>query len=215
MVQTLRQSCGSVVAIMSGLLSIPFLFLSLFNVFSAGYLFAALSYASLLVLVVVQDRRVSELRKLLPSPKVTVRVGRDLIDLAHGSYWIRGEIENTSEYRAESCRVKFLKIEGQNVQNAPAPVVENGPLQWQGGGCEPRNLDPHEKLIFDIGIRPSREDSPLMLLVFFSGNEVRRVLPTPGGYKLILGVYGRNFPTTEKIVPITVGKRAQDIDFPS
>jgi len=92
-------------------------------------------------------------------------------------------------------------------------MVEHGPLQWQGGGYEPRSLDPHERVIFDIGIRPCADDSPLILLVYFGANEVRRVLPTPGHYEVTLGIYGRNISTTEKLVPITVGKTAREIEF--
>jgi hypothetical protein len=200
---------------MAGWISIPFMLASFFNVFSQRLLFALLAYASLWSVVIAQARRLSELQKPKPSPNVTLRVGHDLIDFAHGSYWIRGQIENTSEYRAESCRVKFLSVEGQNAHNSHAPLVENGPLEWQGGGCEPRGLDPHEKLIFDIGIRPGGDDSPFFVLVFFGGNEVRRRLPSPGLYKLSLAVYGSNIRTTEKIIPIAVGKTATDIDFPS
>ena len=199
---------------MSGWLSIPFALLALFNI-PGRFLFAALAYASLWARVIAQARRISELQRAVPSPNVTVRIGDDLIDLAHGSYWIRGEIENSSEYRAESCRMKLLKVEGESAQNPHAPLVEHGPLQWQGGGCEPRSLDAHEKLIFDIGIRPCGDDSPLILLVYFRGNEVRRVLPTPGHYKLTLGIYGSNISTTEKLVPITVGKTPREIDFTS
>jgi hypothetical protein len=50
-------------AIMSGAVSIPFAFLALFNVFSAGFLFAALAYVSLWVLVVSLYRRTSGLIK--------------------------------------------------------------------------------------------------------------------------------------------------------
>ena len=48
---------------MSGAVSIPFMALALFNVFSAGFLFAALAYVSLWVLVVSLYRRASALTK--------------------------------------------------------------------------------------------------------------------------------------------------------
>jgi hypothetical protein len=140
---------------MSGWLSIPFALLALFNI-PGRFLFAALAYASFWARVIAQARRISDLQRAVPSPNVTVRIGDDLIDLAHGSYWIRGEIENASEYRAESCRMKLLKVEGQSAQNPHAPMVENGPLQWQGGGCEPRSLDPHEKLDFVSDVQNRR-----------------------------------------------------------
>src|SRR5439155_12593120 len=111
--KSLTDNVGKWWGITSGAFSIPFTFLALFN-FPPRLLFAALAYISLWVLVIAQTRRISELQRPVPSPKVTVRVGHDLMDLAHGSYWIRGEVENTSEHRAESCRLKLLKIEGQN-----------------------------------------------------------------------------------------------------
>jgi hypothetical protein len=46
---------------MSGALSIPFAFLALFNVFSGRFLFAALAYVSLWVMVIAQYRRIREL----------------------------------------------------------------------------------------------------------------------------------------------------------
>ena len=56
---------------MAGALSIPFAFLALFNVFSRGFLFAALAYLSLWVLVIAQYRRTSALAQfklaVLPS----------------------------------------------------------------------------------------------------------------------------------------------------
>jgi len=62
-------------AIMSGAGSIPFMFLALFNVFSAGFLFAALAYVSLWVLVVSLYRRASALTKfklaVLPGYRIT------------------------------------------------------------------------------------------------------------------------------------------------
>jgi hypothetical protein len=51
------------------------------------------------------------------------------------------------------------------------------------------------------------------VLVFFSGNEVRRELASPGCYKVTLAVYGHNISTTQKIVSITIGKSARDTHF--
>ena len=48
---------------MSGAVSIPFMALALFNVFSAGFLFAALAYVSRWALVVSLYRRASALTK--------------------------------------------------------------------------------------------------------------------------------------------------------
>ncbi len=62
---------------MSGALSIPFAFLALFNLFSGRFLFAALAYASLWVLVIAQYRRICELTvarfKLIVSPGYRIR----------------------------------------------------------------------------------------------------------------------------------------------
>ena len=63
--------------IMAGALSIPFLLLSLFNVFSGRFLFAALAYASLWVQIIAQHRRISALTvarpKLTVSPRYQIR----------------------------------------------------------------------------------------------------------------------------------------------
>jgi len=60
---------------MSGAVSIPFMALALFNVFSAGFLFAALAYVSRWALVVSLYRRASALTKfklaVLPGYRIT------------------------------------------------------------------------------------------------------------------------------------------------
>jgi hypothetical protein len=61
--------------IMSGAVSIPFMFLALFNVFSARFLFAALACVSLWVLVIAQYRRLSALTQF----KLTVLPGYHVI----------------------------------------------------------------------------------------------------------------------------------------
>ena len=55
--------------------SIPFMFLALFNVFSARFLFAALACVSLWVLVIAQYRRLSALTQF----KLTVLPGYHVI----------------------------------------------------------------------------------------------------------------------------------------
>ena len=195
-------------AIMSGALSIPFAFLALFNAFSGRFLFAALAYVSLWVLVIAQHRRISELQI---SPSVTLRVESDLIDDTHDPHWIRGEITNTGNRGAEGCRLKLLKVEGQNIQPGR---IENGALEWQGGGCDAKRLEPHERRIFDVGIRYRAENSPLVLLAFFEGNPVECALPSSGNYTLTLAIYGENIqPTEPQTVHIRIGEEVGDINF--
>jgi hypothetical protein len=194
---------------MSGALSVPFAFLALFNV-PGRLLFAGLAYAGLWVLIIAQARRISELQKPVPSPKVTVRVEHDLIDLANDPLWIRGEIKNEGDRGAEGCRLKLLRVEGQNIQPGR---IENGALEWQGGGCAPKRLDPHERLIFDIGTRRCAENSPLVLLAFFEGNPVEYELPSSGDYTLTLVVYGENTQPTERTVRIRIREKPEDIQF--
>jgi hypothetical protein len=195
---------------MSGALSIPFLFLALFNVFSAGFLFAVLAYVSLLALVVAQDRRISELQRPVPSPKVTVRVEHNLIDSANDPHWIRGEIKNEGDRAAEGCRLKLLRVEGQNIQPGR---IENGALEWEGGGCAPKRLDPGEQLIFDIGTRRRAENSPLVLLAFFEGNPVECELPSQGSYTLTLAIYGHNIQPGRQAVLFRIGASVDNIEF--
>jgi len=196
--------------IMAGALSIPFLLLSLFNVFSGRFLFAALAYVSLLVLVIAQHRRISELQKPVPSPSVTVRVESDLIDDTHDPHWIRGEITNTGNRGAEGCRLKLLRVEGQNIQPRR---IENGALEWEGGGCAPKRLDPKEHLIFDIGTRSRADDSPLLLLAFFEGNPVECELPSRGSYTLTLGIYVHDIQLEPHAVSLRIGAAVNAIEF--
>jgi len=193
---------------MSGALSIPFLFLSLFNIFSARLLFAVLAYASLLVLVLAQDTRISELQGF---PNIVFRVGSDLIDSTRDPHWIRGEIVNEGNRAAERCRLKLLRVEGQNVVHANR--VENGALEWQGGGCDPKRLDPEERLIFDIGTRSRANNSALVLLTFFQGNQVGCARPSPGAYTLTFGLYSADIPSQQRTVTIEMGPTVGDIRF--
>lgn len=195
---------------MSGALSIPFAFLALFDVFSGRFLFAALAYASLWVLVIAQHKRISELQKPVPTPTVTVRVESDLIDDTYDPHWIRGEITNTGDREAEGCRVKLLRVEGENIEPGR---IENGALEWQGGGCGPKRLDPQERLIFDIGTRSRADGSPLLLLAFFEGNPVRCELPSPGSYTLTLAIYGHDIELGPHAVPFRIGAAVDDIKF--
>jgi hypothetical protein len=89
-------------------------------------------------LVVIVALLSDEIQKAVHRPKVAVHIGMDLIDIAHDfdaaefAQWIRGTITNIGDRGAERCRLKLLKVEGENV---PTEVgkVENGFLQWQGG----------------------------------------------------------------------------------
>jgi hypothetical protein len=72
-IKDLARLIGEWWGIMAGALSVPFLLLSLFNVFSGRVLFAALAFVSLLVLVIAQHRRISALTAA--PPKLTVLPG--------------------------------------------------------------------------------------------------------------------------------------------
>jgi hypothetical protein len=164
--KTWADTVGTWWGIMSGAFSIPFAFLMFF--FSQRWLFATLAYLSLWVLVISQGRRISELQKRLELPNVKLHVGRDLIDGADDfdgpfpATWVRGRITNTGDRGIEGCRVKLLKVEGQNLR------VENGFLQWQGGVRESMRLDPGEHGIFDIGTRSYKIPGiPLRLCAHF------------------------------------------------
>jgi hypothetical protein len=165
-VQGVLPACSGMGGTMAGALSIPFAFLALFNV-PGRLLFAGLAYAGLWVLIIAQARRISELQKPVPSPNVTVRVGRDLIDDAWDfdahipAQWIRGSIKNIGDRGVERCRLKLLDVEGQNI---PPEVskVKNGFLQWESGIRDSMRLNPGEYWIFDIGTRADYEDSPLV-----------------------------------------------------
>jgi len=202
--KSFASSVGKWWALMSGGLSIPFAFLALFDI-PRRLLFATLAYVSLLVLTVVQAWR------LTTSADVTLRVESDLIDAAQDPHWIRGEIENEGDRAAAGCRLKLLRVEGQNV--VQARKIENGELQWQGGGCGAKTLDPEERLVFDIGTRKWANNSPLVLLAFFQGNQVGCALPSPGTYELTFGLYGADIPSQQKTVIVEMGPTVGDIRF--
>src|SRR6266496_932777 len=158
------------------------------------WLFAALAYFSLWVLVINQVRRISELQKRLELPNVTLHVGHDLIDQANDfdrpvpATWVRGRIRNTGDRGIQGCRVKLLKVEGQNLR------VENGFLQWQGGVRDSMRLDPGEHRIFDIGTRSYKIPGiPLRLCAHFvTGPQAQLIscrLEAPGTYTIILAIY--------------------------
>jgi len=207
---------------MSGALSIPFAFLALFNVASQRLMFAALAYASLWASVIAQARRISELQKPVPSPNVTVHVGRDLLDVAADfdglipAKWVRGRIQNIGDRGVERCRLKLLNVEGETLP-PEASRVQNGFLQWQGGIRDSMRLNPGEHWIFDIGTRRPAEYSHLRLCAYFvtGGPLIDCNLEAPGSYTLTLGIYGDNIQSTEHTVRIRIGEHPEDIEFPS
>jgi hypothetical protein len=208
--KSFTNSVGNWWAIMSGGLSIPFAFFALFNI-PGRLLFAGLAYISLLVLTVTQARRLTELQERAPSPDVTIRVARDIIDSSADPHWIRGEIKNEGDRGAEGCRVKLLRVEGENIVGRDR--IENGVLEWKGGGCGPKRLDPDERLIFDIGTRNRVNDSPLVLLAFFEGNQVGCRLSAPGTYTLTFGLYGSGIPSKRETFIFELGAEVEDIEF--
>jgi hypothetical protein len=210
LLKTLAGSVGAWWGIMSGAVSIPFAFLALFDI-PGRLLFAALAYVSLWVLIAAQAKRILELQKPVRSPNVRIQVDKDLIDSRRDPHWIRGEIKNCGDRAAEGCRLKVLSVEGQNVVQAEA--IENGELEWQGGGCGPKRLDPDERWIFDIGTRARADNSALVLLAFFGVNQVGCALPSPGVYKVTFGLFGPDIPSEQKSVTFTIGRAVDDIQI--
>jgi hypothetical protein len=126
------------------------------------------------LLAVVGALFYDEIQKLIYRVDVVVHVGDDLIDPIDVQ-WIRGRITNIGDRAVEHCRLRLLKVEGQNVLQPSR--VENGFLQWQGGVREPMKLSPKEYWIFDIGTRSWNQNSPLRLLAYFGPNLVTSDLP--------------------------------------
>jgi hypothetical protein len=187
--------------------------------FSKRWLFATLAYLSLWVLVISLVRQIAELRKRLDLPSVMPYVGRDLIDTADdfdGAFpatWVRGSIRNAGDRGIEGCRVKLLKVEGQNLR------VENGFLQWQGGVRDSMRLDPGEYRIFDIDTRSCKIPGiPLRLCAHFvTGPQAPLIscrLEAPGTYTITLAIYGDNIGSREHTFNITIADRnPDDIQF--
>jgi hypothetical protein len=104
-------------------------------------------------------------------PKIDVYVGDDLIDRTSfkDKQWIRGKIKNIGDRGMERCRLKLLRVEGQNIQ---PNRIENCFLQWQGGIHDSMRLNPNEYWIFDIGTRTWEQSSRLRLLAYFVGQHL-------------------------------------------
>jgi len=146
--------------------------------------------------------------KLVYRERLSVYVGNDLIDFAHGVRWARGRITNSGDRAVERCRVKVLKVDGQ-----PSRIV-NGILQWSGGKREAITLSPQEHLIFDIGTRSPVQGSPFQLLAYMGPNELSHDLVAAHTYRLVLAIYGDNIRTRMTTVAITIGDAADQIEIP-
>ena len=153
-----------------------------------------------------------DIRLLYHRPKIDVYVGDDLIDRAsfEDAQWIRGKIKNVGDRGVERCRLKLLRVEGQNIQPGR---IENGFLQWQGGTRIPRRLNPDEHWIFDIGTRTWEPNSPAALLAYSVKQDLLSCQIPPGSYKLILAVYGENIPSKTQAVSLRIGAAAEDIQI--
>jgi hypothetical protein len=178
--------------------------------------------ATLLVAVVALFS--DEIQKMVHRPKIAVHVGRDLMDIANDfdapviAHWVRGRIRNTGDRGIERCRVKLLKVEGQNLSD-DVSRVENGFLQWQGGIRDSMRLNPCEYWIFDIGTRSYNVPGiPLRLCAHFvRGAEAPLIscsLQAPGIYTITLAIYGDNIQSREQVFRITIGEGdPDDIQF--
>ncbi len=178
-----------------------------------------MSVATLLAVIVALFH--DEIQKLVHFAKTDLYVGHDLIDVASDfdaavdARWIRGRIKNIGDRGMEQCRLKLLKVEGQNVP-PEAGKVKNGFLQWEGGIRESMRLNPGEYWIFDIGTRRPNQNSELRVFAHFvsGGPLIHCSLPAPGDYTFTLAIYGDNIQSTEQTVRIRIGEEAGDIQFP-
>ena len=154
----------------------------------------------------------NDIQMLYHRPKIDVYVEDDLIDRASfkDTQWIRGKIKNIGDRGVERCRLKLLRVEGENIH---AGRIENGFLQWQGGIRAPRRLNPDEYWIFDIGTRTWEQNSRLRLLTYFVKQDLLSCEIPPGSYKLTLAIYGENIPSKTQTVSLKIGPAAQDIQI--
>jgi len=96
-----------------------------------------------------------DIQTLCHHPKIEVNVAQDLIEPAHGKYY-RGTVKNIGDRRAKRCRVKLLRVEGQNYETQQI----NFYLAWQGRTWDFLTLYPDEFWIFDIGTRDPADNAP-------------------------------------------------------
>jgi hypothetical protein len=187
------------------------------------------------LLAVLAALFLDEIKGLLHSPKIELRVGDDLLDEgpdmvanldADPAWWIRGQITNVGDRGVEKCRLRLLNVQGPQL---PEPEqlrkIKNGFLQWQGGIRDSMRLNPGESWIFDIGTRSLKPDSDVVLWTYFvpavhpAANlpAISCVLRTPGTYTLTLAVYGENISSSEHSVRITIAPndmQSTGIEFP-
>jgi hypothetical protein len=187
------------------------------------------------LLAVIAALFLDDIKGLLHSPKIELRVGDDLLDEgadmianldAVPAWWIRGQITNVGDRGVEKCRLRLLDVHGPQL---PEPEqlrkIRNGFLQWQGGIRDSMRLNPGESWIFDVGTRSLRPDSDVVLWTYFvpavhpAANipAISCVLRTPGTYTVTLAVYGDNIASTEHSVRITIrdnDMRSTGIEFP-
>jgi len=153
-----------------------------------------------------------EIQTVLHHPKIEVNVADDLIEPALGKYYIRGTVKNVGDRRAKRCRVKLLKVEGQNY----ATQQIHSYLAWQGNTREFLTLCSDEHWIFDIGVRDPAENAPfpLRLSTYIGTNNVAHELfPRELSYRLVLAIYGDNIPSTPHTVSLRIGAAANDIQI--
>lgn len=175
-----------------------------------------MSVATLLAVIVALFH--DEIQKFVHFAKTDLYFGDDLIDVAPDfdapvdARWIRGRIKNIGDRGVDQCRLKLLKVEGQNVP-PQAGKVKNGFLQWEGGIRESMRLNPGEYWIFDIGTRRPNQNSELRVFTHFvsGGPLIHCTLSAPGTYTLTLAIYGDNIPSKEQRVSVTIGAAAEDI----
>jgi hypothetical protein len=160
-----------------------------------------------LLLAVFHD----EIQTLGHRPDIAVYVGENLAEAWEGRWWTRGTITNNGHGPAKQCRVKLLRIEGENyVTERP-----NAYLRWQGGISDFMTLYPGEHWIFDIGTRDLAADKPpLRIEAYIGHNPVDRELaPRQLPYTLVLAVYGDNIPSQERVVTLRIRDAAGETEI--
>ena len=160
-----------------------------------------------LLLAVFHD----DLRNLRHHPNIAVRVEENLTKEWDGKWWIRGEVKNDGDRPARQCRVKLLRIEGENY----ATERPNAYLRWEGGIGDFMTLYPDEHWIFDIGTRDQAvPNPPLHIDAYIAHNPVTRDLaPRQLTYTLFLAVYGDNIPSRPFTVTLRIRNAANETDI--
>jgi hypothetical protein len=171
------------------------------------------SVATLLAVIVALLLAVfhDDIRKLRHHPKIAVRVDENLAKPWDGKWWIRGEVKNDGDRPAKRCRVKLLRIEGENY----ATERPNAYLKWEGGIGDFMTLYPDEHWIFDIGTRDQAvPNPPLHIDAYIAHNPVTRDLnPRQLTYTLFLAVYGDNIPSRSFTVKLRIRNAAGETEI--